>query len=144
MAEMVDRDREHVRLLKIGYYVLAGMTCFFSLFGLLYAGLGGLLSSGVIPKSTDPKNDPRMMGLIFLGLGLAFLIVGLAIAALYFVTARNLGSYRRRTFCLVIASLSCFFMPWGTAIGVCTILVLIRPEVKNLFEPPTPPPALPQ
>jgi hypothetical protein len=41
MAEMVDRDQEHLRLLKLGYYILAGMTCFFSLFALLYAGIGG-------------------------------------------------------------------------------------------------------
>ncbi len=143
MAEMVDRDQEHLRLLKIGYYVLAGMTCLFSLFGLLYAGIGGLLASGVFSKSTDPKNDPHAVGLIFFGLGFAFVILGLAIAALYFVTGRSLAEYRRRTFCLVMAGLSCFYIPWGTAIGVCTILVLIRPEVKNLFEPAVPPTPLP-
>jgi len=143
MAEMVDRDQEHLRLLKTGYYVLAGMTCLFSLFGLLYAGIGGLLASGAFPHSTDPKNDPRVVGLIFLGLGLVFVILGLVIAALYFVTGRSLGEYRRRTFCLVIAGVSCFFMPWGTVIGVCTILVLIRPNVKTLFEPAAPPPTLP-
>jgi hypothetical protein len=139
MAEMVDRDQEHLRLLKIGYYVLAGMTCLFSLFGLLYAGMGGFLASGMFSKNAGPKNDPRIVGLIFLGLGLAFLILGLTIAALYFVTARSLGQHRRRTFCLVMAALSCFYIPWGTAIGICTILVLIRPEVKNLFEPQSSP-----
>lgn len=119
------------------------MTCLFSLFGLLYAGMGGLLASGAFSKTTDPKNNPRAVGLIFLGIGLAFVILGLAIAALYFVTGRSLGEYRRRTFCLVIAGFSCFFIPWGTVIGVCTILVLIRPEVKNLFEPPAAPTMLP-
>lgn len=143
MAEMVDRDQEHLRLLKIGYYVLAGMTGFFSLFALLYAGMGGLLASGVLAKSANTKDDPRVVGLIFLGLGLAFLILGLTMAALYFVAGRSLGQHRRRTFCVVMAGISCFFIPWGTVIGVCTILVLIRPEVKNLFEPLRPP-ELPQ
>jgi hypothetical protein len=138
MAEMVDRDQEHLRLLKIGYYVLAGMTLFFSLFGLLYAGLGGLLFSGVFPKAADPKNDPRFVGLMFLGLGLVFFVLGLAMATLFFVTGRSLGNHRRRTFCLVIAGVSCLYIPWGTAMGVCTILVLIRPEVKNMFEPQAP------
>jgi len=33
-------DDEHLRLLRIGYFVMAGMKAFMSLFGLLYAGIG--------------------------------------------------------------------------------------------------------
>ena len=32
MGELIDRDQEHLNLLKWGYYVMAGMTGFFSLF----------------------------------------------------------------------------------------------------------------
>jgi hypothetical protein len=33
-----------------------------------------------------------------------------------------------------VAALSCAFMPFGTVLGVFTIVVLVRPSVKQLFE----------
>jgi hypothetical protein len=74
---------------------------------------------------------------------LVFLVLGLAMAGLYLITGRSLRDHHRRAFCLAMAGLSCPFIAWGTAIGVCTILVLVRPEVKNLFESPASP-TLPQ
>jgi hypothetical protein len=37
-------------------------------------------------------------------------------------------------FCLVMASITCMFMPFGTVLGVFTLIVLMRPSVKPLFE----------
>jgi hypothetical protein len=39
------------------------------------------------------------------------------------------------TFCLVMAGVECLFMPFGTVLGVFTILVLNRQTVKELFTP---------
>ena len=36
-------------------------------------------------------------------------------------------------FCLVIAALLCMITPFGTVLGVFTIIVLVRPSVKLLF-----------
>ena len=123
----------------MGYYVMAGMTGLFSLFSLLYIALGGLFASGVIPAKEGSTDDPRLMGLIFLGVGVAVLLIGLGIALLAFFAGRSLRDRRRRTFCLIVAGLSCLQIPWGTVIGVCTISVLNRPGVKALFERPGPP-----
>jgi hypothetical protein len=51
-----------------------------------------------------------------------------------FLAGRNLAQQRRYTFCLVIAGLLCIFIPFGTVLGVFTIVVLVRPSVKALFE----------
>jgi hypothetical protein len=43
---------------------------------------------------------------------------------------------RRRenyTFCVIVAALSCMLMPFGTVLGVLTIVVLMRPSVKEMF-----------
>jgi hypothetical protein len=32
-----------------------------------------------------------------------------------------------------MAAISCIFMPFGTVLGVFTIIVLLRPSVKELF-----------
>jgi len=34
---------------------------------------------------------------------------------------------------MVIAGIECLFMPFGTVLGVFTLVVLVRPSVKELF-----------
>jgi hypothetical protein len=36
-------------------------------------------------------------------------------------------------FCLVMGGVECLFMPFGTVLGVFTIIVLMREPVKQLF-----------
>jgi hypothetical protein len=134
MSEMVDRDQEHLRLLALGYYILSGMTLFFTLFTLLYIAMGIVFSSGLIPANRNSNDDPRVAGYIFLGVGIAAFVVGLTFAVLYFAVGRSLRGRRHRTFCLVMAGLSCLYVPWGTALGICSIIVLVRPEVQGWFE----------
>ena len=138
MGELVDCDLEHLRLLKICYYILAGTIGLFALFSLIYIGLGALLVSGLIPSNQRSGGDPGVAGLILLGIGLCLLLFALAIAALNYWTGRSLRDRRHRIFCLISACLSLLNMPFGTAIGICTIIVLGRPSVQALFEaPPT-------
>ena len=136
MGELVDRDQEHLDLLKLSYYILAGTTGFFSLFALIYIGLGALIASGVMSPMPGNPSDPRLMGLIFLFIGLAVLLVGLTITFLTYWAGRCLRDRRHRTFCIFIACLCCLHLPFGTAIGVCTFIVLGRPSVRALFEGP--------
>jgi ABC-type branched-subunit amino acid transport system permease subunit len=136
MGELVDRDQEHLDLLKLSYYIMAGTTGFFSLFALIYIGLGALFAAGVMPSTRGNPSDPRFLGLMFLSIGLVVLIIGLTITFLTYWAGRCLRDRRHRTFCVIIACLSCLHVPFGTAIGVCTIIVLGRPSVQALFEAP--------
>ena len=56
------------------------------------------------------------------------------------LAGRRLAALRSHTFCLVVAGIECFFMPFGTILGVFTILTLLKPEAKRLFgvEEPAP------
>ena len=38
--------------------------------------------------------------------------------------------------CMIVAGLSCMMMPFGTVLGVFTLLVLLKPQVKALFDAP--------
>ena len=55
------------------------------------------------------------------------------LAFLIFLGGRSLRRRDRYMFCLVVAGISCMLMPFGTALGVFTILVLLRPSVKQIF-----------
>jgi hypothetical protein len=140
MGELVDRDQEHLRLLMWAYYIWAATVGCFSLFALFYIGIGAMMAFGGFPPSSNPANDPRIPGLFFVGIGSAFLILGSTFALLTFFAGRSIRDRRRRIFCLILAGLNCLQVPFGTAMGVCTFIVLNRPEVKLQFDHPGPPP----
>ena len=127
---MIDRDLEHLRLLKFTYYVLAGISGAGTLFAMLWAIIMGTIFT-VLPPG--PNAPPPFIKFIFIGMAFLIFGMGLGTTLLTFFTGRNLARHRHHTFCLVVAALACLSVPWGTAIGVCTIIVLNRPGVKSLF-----------
>ena len=67
-------------------------------------------------------------------MGATFIVVAWTVVILLLVAAARLRRRTSRTFCMVVAGISCLFMPIGTVLGVFTIIVLARPTVKALFE----------
>jgi hypothetical protein len=50
-----------------------------------------------------------------------------------FITGRSIAHRKHYWFSFVIACIECIFMPFGTVLGVFTIIVLARESVKRLF-----------
>jgi hypothetical protein len=50
------------------------------------------------------------------------------------IAGSKLSNRRGYTFCFVVACLECMFMPFGTILGILSIIVLSRPSVKELFD----------
>ena len=149
-------DDEHLRLLTIGYYISAGISAAYSLLGIFYALMGGMMGLAISHSAVSAaaragqSNDaaPQIIGGLFALVGVAIFLSLIAIAALKFYVARCLEQRKSRTFCFVIAILSCLGVPYGTVLGIFTILVLERPTVKRLFDanvfpPPSAPPFVP-
>lgn len=130
MGEMVDRDDEHLKLLSIFYYVLASVMALGGLVPVIHIAIGSALLSGVIDGADD---EVRWVGALLIGLGLGIMALVWTFAALLFLTGRFLGRRTNRTFCMVIAALSCLHFPYGTLLGVFTFMVLVRPTVRELF-----------
>lgn len=131
-------DHEHLRLLSIGYYISAAITALFSMIGLMYAFMGAAIglavSKAASEAATQPNQpSPQIVGLIFGAIGVGLFLAMIAMAALKFYAGRCLKQRKSRTFCMVIAALSCLEIPYGTILGVFTILVLERPTVARLF-----------
>ncbi len=132
MVASADQDREHLRLLSIFYYIWAGFQSLGGLIGLAFIGVGAFLASN--PRIAQASNPPPpWFGAVFAGLGALLFVTVEGMAALSFLTGRFLDRRRHHTFCVVISALSCMSLPFGTALGVFSILVLQRPSVKALF-----------
>jgi hypothetical protein len=131
-----NQDLEHLKLLSIFHYVFAGLSAVGSLFPMIYVGLGFLLMF-MPADGNGPKGDEeamRAMGLIFVAVAGACVLAAWLLAACVFFAGRYLAGRTHYTYCLVLACVSCVFMPLGTALGVFTLIVLLRPSVKALFD----------
>lgn len=131
-------DREHLRLLSLGYLISGGMSAFFSLFGLVYVGMALFLFLASSSMGANPKDSgepsPTVFALIFALVGFGIFMLMSCLAALKFRTAWCLRRRRSHSLCLVVAGISCLGVPYGTALGVFSFLTLARPSVKALFD----------
>jgi hypothetical protein len=134
-------DAENLRLLEIVYYIAGGVTALFSCFFILHFIM--FLVIGLNPQffNNGPNHaaTPPPAGL-FLGVAAfigALILAGWTFGGLQIYTGRCLKNRKHRTFVLIIAGLETCFIPWGTAIGIWTILLLQRPGVKASFAAPS-------
>lgn len=129
----MNQDVEHLRLLAIFHYVVGGLMAFCACIPILHVVLGLVLLFA--PQHLDHGHEapPAFIGLLFVVLGGLFILIGWTMAILVILAGRRLGQHRHHTFCFVMACVMCLWMPFGTILGVFSILVLNRPSVKTLF-----------
>jgi hypothetical protein len=131
----VSQDGEHLRLLSIFHHVVGGLLALFACIPLIHVAIGAmfLLHPDAFNKGQPQPFPAQIFGLMFVMIGGVFVLGGWLVAALIFTAGRFLGQHKHHTFCVVIAALSCVFFPFGTALGVFSLLVLLRPSVKEMF-----------
>ena len=133
----MNQDLEHLRLLSIFHYVVGGLAALFACFPIIHLTLGLLMifnPSMWENKMHGDMEEMRFVGIFFVCLASVFILAGWTMAVCVFIAGRNLARRRHYTFCLVVAAILCVFIPFGTVLGVFTIIVLVRPSVKELFE----------
>jgi hypothetical protein len=126
----MDRDREQIKLLSIFHYVVGGLAALFSCTLIIHIAMGVAMLAGGFEGDDAP---PEIFGWFFILFPAAFMLCGWALAVCIIVAGRRLSQFRSRTYCLVIAAIECCFMPFGTVLGVFTIIVLMRESVRELF-----------
>jgi hypothetical protein len=131
----MNQDTEHLRLVAIFHYVVAGLAALFSLFPLIYTTIGVIFVFVARHGTPKPGEElpPEFLGWIFVGVGSFLFLLGIAMAICILIAGRCLSRRKRYTFVLVMACIECLFFPFGTILGVFTIVVLSRQSVKNLF-----------
>ena len=127
-------DEQHLRLLSIFHYVVGGLTVLLSCFPLIHVALG--LTMIYSPQSMGGKpgdQPPAFVGWLFTCMGAGMFLVGISLALCIMLAGRFIARRRRYWFIFVLACFQCAIFPFGTALGVFTIIVLSRQSVKTLF-----------
>jgi len=127
-----DVSQGHLRLLSIFHYVVAA----FAALGPVFLALHYLFLSRMLEVAAQsPGQSPPPDGLLDVFVWF-YVVMGAACVlgmVLNFLAARSLAARRRWTLCAVVAGLNCLQMPLGTILGVFTLIVLVRPEVRAGF-----------
>ncbi len=131
----MNQDAEHLKLLAIFHYVVAGLGALFACIPIVHLVIGIMMVNGKLGDGAKPP--PPELGWVFIGIAVMAMLLGWASAAGLAYAGRCLAQRKRYTFCLVMAGIICFLCsPFGTVLGVFTIIVLMRPGVKVMFGQP--------
>jgi hypothetical protein len=129
----MNNDLEQLRLLSIFHLVVAGVAALFSLFPIIHLVIGIFAVTGHLDQGQAGSAIPQIIGWVFISFAAVWMVTFLGFAACLLLAGRYLARRRRYMFCFVMACICCLFMPFGTVLGVFTILVLQRAGVRELF-----------
>lgn len=120
-------DEQYLKLLSVFHYVVGGLAACFACIPLIHLSIGIAMLVGAIDDA------PEFVGALLVLIAMFAMLIGWTLAVFIIIAGRCLAKRKRYMFCLVMAAISCIFMPFGTVLGVFTIIVLMRPSVKELF-----------
>lgn len=92
-----------------------------------------LFSPELLSGKPDEQPPPAIVGGLFTCIGGLMFLAGQTLAVSTILSGRFLAQRTRYWFIFVIACLQCSLFPFGTALGVLTIITLSRETVKELF-----------
>jgi hypothetical protein len=118
-------------------HVLVGLVAgLFSCLPLINLSMGVSMLSD-IPKMIvqDITFSPfALLPIIFTLLPILIVIVGWMLAIAISLNGYYIKNRQWHTYCLVIGGIETIFMPFGTVLGVFTIILLTKPDIKKLFD----------
>ena len=90
--------------------------------------------SGAFDGEGSGQSPPDFFAWLFILIPAVFVLCGWALSICILIAGRKLSQFKNRLYCLVIAGLECMIIPFGTVLGVFTIVVLMKDSVRELFE----------
>lgn len=132
---MANDDAKNLDLLAMFHYILGGITALFSCFPFMHVFMGIAVLTGKFAETTSKSSGPpeAMFGWLFIIMGGMFILGGWSIAVCMIIAGKKLKARKSKTFCMVVAGIECMFMPFGTVLGVLTLIALNKDSVKELF-----------
>jgi hypothetical protein len=134
----MNQDEQYLKILGIFHFVVAGIAALFACFPILHflMGLGMLglsLGAGVSEGAFPQAVIPGFVGLFFTLIAGSMILFGWAFAVCVALAGLFLLKKTHHMFCVVMGGVECIFVPFGTVLGVLTVIMLMKPSVKTLF-----------
>lgn len=129
----LSKDEENLNLLAIFHYVVGALGFFLACFPLIHLAIGiaMIASPGVATRHNEPA--PALVGYFFVGFAAVFILLGWTAAICTIISGRMIAKRKSRMFSFVMGAILCMFMPFGTVLGVFTLILLNKESVKSLY-----------
>lgn len=126
-------------MLVVFHYVVAGLSFLgFAFLFMHFLFMRFIFARPDIWKNAGHGPPPELFELLKWAYFFAGICLTIAIA-LNFLSATFLRQRRNRIFSIVVAAIDCIQIPFGTLLGIFTIMVLSRESVRAVYEAETPP-----
>ena len=128
------KDEQDLNQLATFHYVWGGISVFFACLPLIYMLVGLLLL--VAPElmndmESDEEFPVQIMGILFAAGGLFAFILSQAIAICIILSGKFLAHRKNYMFSFIMACFICMMFPFGSILGIFTIITLSRESVKQ-------------
>jgi hypothetical protein len=129
-------DDEHIKLLAIFHFVVAGLALLAIVFLLFhYCIMSTVFSNhGIWTAQENAPSLPKDFFKVFIWFYISFGFIFAVASVLNFLSGLFLRRKKHRTFSLVVGGIDCLQVPFGTALGVLTMIVLSRPSVRQKYD----------
>jgi len=129
------RDAEHLKLLAIFHFILAAL----GLLGIAFLAFHFAFMRAIFMNPEMWKNEksgpPPEIFFKLIMWGYAFgVVVMLTGGVLNLLSGLFIRKRHHRMFSIIIGGLNCLHVPFGTLLGVFTILILSRDSVRKIYE----------
>ena len=131
---MGNEEIKHLELLSIFHYVVGGVLALFSCFPFIHVFMGLALVSGTFFEGSEGTAPPPFFGWMFVIIGTIAILTGWTLAICIIMAGKKLKARKSRIYCMVMAGIECMFTPFGTVLGVFTLIELSKDSTKALFE----------
>ena len=136
MRDQRKADADHLRLLAVFHFVVAGLSLAgIGFLALHYTFMHVFFENPEIwknPKGGGPP--PAEFFAIFKWFYAIFGVLLVTAAVANLLSGLFIRKRKHRIFSLVVAGLDCLQIPFGTVLGVFTFIVLLRDSVREIYE----------
>lgn len=137
-TDMNQEDRTHLKILAVFHYVLGIVAALQALLPSIFVGIGRVYVDVYKEfAAAGHVSKPHLfMGWLLVIIGSLAVVLSGSLAVLMIMAGRRLKQHRNRTFCMVVAGLECVLFPYGTVLGILTLIKLSKDSVRSLFTTP--------
>lgn len=99
-------------------------------------GLTPTTATSSVPATSTAQFSgfPKGMMAAMVGFYVVFGLLAAAMATANFMSGKFIKLRKNKTFSIVVAAINCVQMPFGTVLGIFTIIVLMRPSVQSSYK----------
>ena len=132
-------DEEHLKLLSLFHYISGGITLAFSFFFvfqffILFSLFKNLPFEKFDTIMTGGNNIAPTFLNFFIYIWIFIFVIFIVSGILEILSGRFISMKKYRIFSFIIAILNLFSFPYGTILGVMTIIVLNRHSIIELYK----------